>query len=190
MFDLFRSKQHRYIACSKCLYEISGFRYKCLECPSTDICMKCRDVEHWGHILVRIADSSTARLFTSFQGAMQNMPILPTNYMLMLDEVRHLDTGLTPIQVTGTQFDFDGPIEVCVLDHPVAGSRDTICIQRFVRSFEHLKVEICKRYPRLDIRMLIFYEGGCSIPHFCVTFPLRFHLSQPLCNSNNYIALL
>lgn len=59
--------------------------------------------------------------------------------------------------------------KVCVLDHPVEGRRDIICVKPFLDNLDNFKEEIFIRFPELsDEALSIFYEGECS--HFVFYF--------------------
>lgn len=59
--------------------------------------------------------------------------------------------------------------KVFVLDHPVEGNRDAICVKPYLDNFENFKEEIFIRFPELrDAQLNIFYEGGCC--HFLFYF--------------------
>lgn len=69
--------------------------------------------------------------------------------------------------------------KVCLLDYPVEGDRDTICVRPYLKHFKHFKAEIFKRFPGLrEAGLNMYYEGMCShfVVIFFVPFLLRFYL--------------
>lgn len=75
--------------------------------------------------------------------------------------------------------------KVCVLDHPVAGSRRAVCVKNVMNAFWCLEKEVFGRFPELEKEELhFFYNGRCShiVLHFFVSTPSAFHLIHLLCS--------
>lgn len=53
---------HPNVICDGCDSEIVGYRYKCIECPDYDLCMKCEPKMHNHHLMIRITDPNDAEI--------------------------------------------------------------------------------------------------------------------------------